>query len=79
MLRSNIGRPQLGSLDVGAEADIAAFAIERGQFGFLDSAGARYNGSERITCELALRRGRVAWDLNARAGQDWKEFPYKKK
>ncbi len=72
-------RPQLGNLDVGAEADIAAFTIEKGQFGFLDSAGARYNGSQRITCELTLRNGSVAWDLNARAGRDWKKSPYKNK
>jgi dihydroorotase len=74
-----IKRTQLGHLDVGAEADVAAFAIEKGQFGFLDSAGARYNGTQRINCELTLRKGRVVWDLNARAGQDWKNFPYKKK
>jgi dihydroorotase len=74
-----IKHPQLGHLDVGAEADIAAFTVEKGQFGFLDSAGARYNGSQRITCELTVRKGRVVWDLNARGGQDWKTFSYKKK
>src|SRR5262245_39227475 len=72
-------RPQLGHLEIGAEADIAAFTVEKGQFGFLDSAGARYNGTQRITCELTLRKGRVVWDLNARTGQDWKAFPYKNK
>jgi dihydroorotase len=72
-------RPQLGHLDAGAEADVAILAIEKGQFAFLDSAGARFNGSQRIICELTLRKGRVVWDLNARAGQDWKTFPYRKK
>ena len=72
-----IKRAQLGNLDVGAEADIAAFTIEKGQYGFLDSAGARFNGTQRIACELTLRKGRVMYDLNARGGQDWKTFPYK--
>ena len=33
-----IQRPQLGNLDVGAEADLAVFRLEKGQFGMLDSA-----------------------------------------
>jgi dihydroorotase len=74
-----IRRPQLGNLDVGAEADVAVLRIEKGQFGFLDSAGASYQGTQRIACEMTLRKGRVAWDLNARAGEDWKTFKYRKR
>jgi dihydroorotase len=74
-----IRRPQLGNLDAGAEADIAVLRIEHGQFGFLDSAGARYAGERRIVCEMTLRAGRVAWDLNARAGQDWTKFQYRRR
>ena len=33
-----IQRPQLGNLDVGAEADIAVLRVEKGTFGLLDSA-----------------------------------------
>ena len=29
--------------------------------------------------ELTVRRGRVVWDLNARASQDWKTFKYDRK
>jgi dihydroorotase len=74
-----IKRPQLGNLDVGAEADVAILRIDNGHFGFLDSAGARYNGRQMIVCEMTLRKGRVMWDLNARAGQDWKTFDYKRR
>jgi dihydroorotase len=73
----NIHRPQLGNLDIGAEADIAVLRIDKGQFGFLDSAGASFQGKQMIVGEMTLRSGRVVWDLNARAGQDWKTFPYK--
>jgi len=73
-----IKRPALGSLDVGADADIAVLRLDRGDFGFVDSAGARKSGDRQIVCEMTLRAGKVVWDLNGRASQDWKSFPYQK-
>jgi dihydroorotase len=73
-----IKRPQLGNLDVGAEADVAVLRLEKGSFGLLDSAGARKNGTERIRCELTLRKGEVVWDTEGRAAEDWQEFKYRK-
>jgi len=26
---------------------------------------------------MTLRNGKIMWDLNGRAGADWKTFPYK--
>ncbi len=72
-----IGHTELGNLDVGAEADIAVLALERGHFGFLDSAGARRPGDRKLTTETTIRKGAVVWDLNGRAAADWKSFPYK--
>jgi dihydroorotase len=74
-----VKRPQLGNLDVGAEADIAVFRLDRGKFGFVDSAGARNSGDKLLVTELTVRGGRVSWDLNGRAATDWKEFPYDRK
>lgn len=71
-----INRPQLGNLDTGAEADVTVLALERGKFGFLDSAGARRDGDQRLIAEMTIRKGRVMWDLNGRAAQDWKSFDY---
>ncbi len=73
-----IRRPELGHLDVGAEADVTVLRLDRGRFGFLDSAGARMMGTQLLVAELTIRRGRVEWDLNGRAAQDWTSFPYKK-
>ena len=73
-----IRRPQLGNLDVNSEADIAVLKLEQGRFGFLDSAGARNFGNQRIRCELTLQKGQVAWDANGLAGEDWKDFKYRK-
>jgi dihydroorotase len=74
-----IKRTQLGHLDVGAEADITALRLDKGQFGFIDSAGARKDGTQKLTCELTVRAGQVVWDLNGRAAPDWKEFNYRQR
>lgn len=74
-----IKRLDLGNLDVGAEADIAVLRIDKGKFGFLDSAGARYTGTESIVNELTVRKGKVVFDLNGRASEDWKSFDYQRK
>ena len=73
-----IHRPALGNLDAGADADIAVLRLENGTFGFVDSAGAVYPGTRKLVCEITLRAGKVAWDLNGRTGQSWKTFPYQK-
>lgn len=62
-----IGRDTLGHLSVGAPADIAVLRLERGQFGFVDMDGVRHPGAERLTCELTLKGGQVAYDLNGLA------------
>jgi len=73
-----IRRPQLGNLDVGAEADVAVLRLDKGRFGFVDSAGARRDGDRLLVCEMTLRAGKVVWDLNGRAAQEWQKFPYQK-
>jgi dihydroorotase len=73
-----IKRPQLGNLDVGSEADVAVLRIEKGDFGLLDSVSARMQGTQRIVCELTLRKGQIVWDLNGLASEDWTKFPYRK-
>ncbi len=74
-----IKRMDLGSLDVGAEADVAVLRVDKGQFGFIDSAGAANSGNQNIVSELTLRRGRVVWDLNGRASENWNTFKYNRK
>ena len=73
-----IRRPLLGNLAAGSDADIAVLRLDRGNFGFVDSAGARKSGNQLLVCEMTLRAGKVMWDLNGRASQDWKTFPYQK-
>ncbi len=65
----------LGHLSVGAAADIAVLRLERGRFGFVDMYGARMDATERLTCELTLRDGKVVYDLNGVSRPDWRTLP----
>src|SRR6185369_13016101 len=71
-----IKRTELGNLDVGSEADVAVLRVDKGHFGFIDSAGAANSGTQMIVPELTVRKGRVVWDLNGRASQNWKTYNY---
>lgn len=35
------------------------------------------SGTQRIVCQLTLRKGAVFWDLNGLASEDWKTFHYR--
>lgn len=67
----------LGHLTEGVGADVAVLRVESGEYGYTDSRGARKAGNKRITAEMTIRDGRVVWDLNARAADDWRTY-YKK-
>ncbi len=69
-----IQRAELGHLTVGAPADVALLRLDSGTFGYLDVRNARHIGSQKLDCELTIRDGRVVWDLNARAGEDWQKL-----
>jgi dihydroorotase len=70
-----IKQEQLGNLSVGAGADVAVLRVEKGNFGFIDQHGARMKGTERLICELTLRDGKVVYDLNGIAAEDWDKLP----
>ena len=70
-----IKREELGHLSPGAVADVTVLRLDRGEFGFVDSFGARQDGTQKLACELTVKDGRVIFDLNGRARQDWRELP----
>ncbi len=69
-----IHRPEYGHLSVGAGADVTVLRLDKGQFGFQDARAARFVGTQKLACELTVRDGRIVWDLNGRAGEDWEKF-----
>ncbi len=66
-----IGRPDLGTLSVGAVADVAVVEVVKGEFGFLDSGLARLRGDRKVQCVLTVREGEIVWDLNGLSRPDW--------
>jgi dihydroorotase len=70
-----IKREEFGHLSVGAPADVAVLRLEQGQFGFVDMFGARMRGTQKLTCELTLRDGKVVYDLNGMTRPDWNTLP----
>ena len=70
-----IRHEELGHLSVGAPADITVIRVEKGTFGFVDMYGARLKGTQKLTCELTLRDGKVVYDLNGMTRPDWTTLP----
>ena len=71
-----VNREELGHLSPDAIADIAVLRIESGEFGFVDSFGARQDGTKRLVCEMTYKDGLLAWDLNGRTRGDWRDLPF---
>jgi len=70
-----IRQEDVGHLSVGAPADLAVLRLENGNFGFVDMYGARLRGTQKLTCELTLRDGKVVYDLNGMTRPDWTTLP----
>ncbi len=54
---------------------MAVLRLEQGQFGYLDMFGARLRGTQRLTCEMTLRYGRVVYELNGLSRPSWDALP----
>jgi len=66
-----IKREEFGNLSVGAPADVAVLRLLKGDFGFIDIEGSRLAGNQKLICELTVKGGKVVYDLNGLASEDW--------
>ena len=66
-----INRKELGHLTVGSDADVAVFALKKGDFGFLDVRGTKLKGTQKLEAELTIRAGKIVWDLNGLSAPNW--------
>jgi dihydroorotase len=57
-----IGRPELGTLTPGTEADVAVMALDEGEFGFVDCGRTRLHSSQRLRCVLTIRAGEIVYN-----------------
>ncbi len=70
-----IKREEFGHLSVGAIADVAVLSLASGEFGLVDSFGARQDADKELVCEMTFKDGQLMFDLNGRTRQDWRELP----
>jgi dihydroorotase len=70
-----VQREDLGNLSVGSPADITVLRLEKGNFGFVDQLGGRFDGTQKLLCELTLRDGNIVHDLNGMAAVPWEKLP----
>jgi dihydroorotase len=70
-----IGRPELGTLSAGAEADVAVLKLLEGQFGFSDCGRARISGRHKLECAMTIRAGKIVYDPTGLGMPDWPEAP----
>ena len=70
-----IGHPELGNLSVGAEADVAVFALHTGEFGFVDCGRATMTGDKKLECMLTVRAGSIVFDSTGMSMPAWQDAP----
>jgi dihydroorotase len=70
-----IGHPELGTLSIGSEADIAVLQLHDGQFGYTDCGKARYIGNKKLTCAMTIRAGEIVYDPEGLSMPLWEDAP----
>lgn len=68
-----IHRPELGTLSVGKEADIAVLEEQHGKFGFIDCGLAKMNGDAQVVARITIRAGRIAYDPTGITMVEWEK------
>ena len=70
-----IGRPTLGTLSAGSDADIAVFKHLKGTFGFTDCGHAKMLGKEKLECAMTVRAGKIVYDPTGLSMPQWEHAP----
>lgn len=70
-----IGHRELGTLSVGAEADVAVFRLLEGTFGFADCGRAKLTGSAKLECAMTVRGGEIVYDPTGLSMPEWPDAP----
>ena len=68
-----IHRPELGTLSVGKEADIAVLEELHGHFGYIDCGYARMEGTSQIVARMTIRAGRILYDPSGLSMAQWEK------
>jgi len=66
-----IGHPELGTLSVGSDADIAILEERHGRFSYVDCGFARMDGDTQISARMTIRAGRIVFDPSGLSMVEW--------
>jgi len=70
-----IRRPELGTLTVGSEADVAVLEVLHGHFGYIDDGFARMDGDVKLVARMTVRGGRIVYDPSGLSMVEWEKAP----
>jgi dihydroorotase len=70
---AEIRRPELGTLSVGKDADIAVLELTKGHFSYIDCGVARMDGSVKLTARMTIRAGRILYDPSGLSMAEWEK------
>src|SRR5215469_10236408 len=70
---AEIHRPELGTLSVGKDADIAVLELIKGHFSYIDCGVAKMDANERLVGRMTIRAGRILYDPAGLSMVDWEK------
>jgi len=68
-----IHRPELGTLSVGKEADIAVLDLLQGNYNYIDCGFARMDGKVKLVARMTVRAGRILYDPSGMSMVQWEK------
>jgi len=68
---SEIHRPELGTLSVGKDADIAILELMHGHFAYVDCGVAKMDANLGLIARMTLRAGRILYDPSGLSMVEW--------
>jgi dihydroorotase len=70
---SEIHRPELGTLSIGKDADIAVLDLMHGHFAYIDSGVAKMDATVRLMALMTIRAGRISYDPSGLSMVEWEK------
>ena len=70
---NEIRRPELGTLSVGKDADIAVLELMKGHFGYIDCGVAKMDANVRLMARMTVRAGRILYDPSGLSMVEWEK------
>lgn len=70
---SEIHRPELGTLSVGKDADIAVLELMKGRFSYIDCGVAKMDANVQLAARMTVRAGRIVFDPSGLSMVEWEK------